>query len=102
MADPILTRLKAALADRYGARLRRVVLFGSRARGDARPDSDYDVAIFLDPAESVWIESATLAEIETDLLLDAGVIINAIPIPIAAQRQDTAFLREVRRDGVEL
>jgi excisionase family DNA binding protein len=26
----------------------RIVLFGSRARGDARPDSDYDVLVILD------------------------------------------------------
>jgi len=25
----------------------RVVLYGSRARGDAGPDSDYDAAVFL-------------------------------------------------------
>jgi predicted nucleotidyltransferase len=27
-------------------------LFGSRGRGDARPDSDWDVAVYLDPALS--------------------------------------------------
>jgi predicted nucleotidyltransferase len=31
----------------YGDRLARVVLYGSRARGDAHPDSDYDVAVFI-------------------------------------------------------
>jgi predicted nucleotidyltransferase len=31
----------------YGERIERVVLFGSRARGDAHEDSDYDVAVFL-------------------------------------------------------
>ena len=31
----------------YGDRLERVVLYGSRARGDAREDFDYDVAVFL-------------------------------------------------------
>jgi predicted nucleotidyltransferase len=28
-------------------RIERVMLYGSRARGDARDDSDWDVAIFL-------------------------------------------------------
>lgn len=36
--DPILSRFRAALADTYGDRLERAVLFGSRARGDAAPD----------------------------------------------------------------
>ncbi|HXO92171.1 MAG TPA: nucleotidyltransferase domain-containing protein [Stellaceae bacterium] len=34
-------RFRAALDDIYGPRIERVVLFGSHARGDARPDSDY-------------------------------------------------------------
>jgi predicted nucleotidyltransferase len=44
--NPILAQFRAALTELYGARLERVVLFGSRARGDAQPDSDYDVAVF--------------------------------------------------------
>jgi hypothetical protein len=45
--NPILTRFRQGLDELYGDRLDRVVLFGSRARGDAEPDSDYDVALFL-------------------------------------------------------
>jgi len=45
--DPILARFRAALENLYGARLDRVVLFGSRARGEGGPASDYDVAVFL-------------------------------------------------------
>ena len=45
--DPVLARFRAAPDDIYGDQLERVVLFGSCARGDARPDSDYDVAVFL-------------------------------------------------------
>jgi hypothetical protein len=44
-ADPVLKRFRAALDTLYGDRIERVVLFGSRARGDAR--EDYDVAVFL-------------------------------------------------------
>ncbi len=54
LADPILRRLRASLDKAYGARIERVVLFGSRARGDVRPDSDYDVAVFLKEPESFW------------------------------------------------
>ena len=45
--DPILARLRAALDAAYGDGLERVDLFGSRARREAGPDSDYDVAVFL-------------------------------------------------------
>jgi predicted nucleotidyltransferase len=44
--DRILQSFHRALVDLYGPTLDRVVLFGSRARGDAAPDSDYDVAVF--------------------------------------------------------
>lgn len=46
-AYPVLMRFRAAVADLYGERVERVVLFGSRAPGEARPASDYDVAVFL-------------------------------------------------------
>ena len=44
--DPALQRFRAAVAAMYGDRVSRLVLFGSRARGDAGPDSVYDVAVF--------------------------------------------------------
>lgn len=42
-----LRRYVAALERRYGADLVSVVLFGSRARGDAKPESDIDVLIVV-------------------------------------------------------
>ncbi len=101
-ADPILKRFRAALDEIYGNRLDRVVLFGSHARGEARPDSDYDIAVFLKDPDSFWKESGRLAEIETDILYDTGAVINALPFPAGAYREQTPLMHEVRREGRDL
>lgn len=100
--DPILARFRAALDHAYGARLERAVLFGSRARGDGRPDSDYDIAVFLTDTDTFWQESRRIAEIETDILFDTGAVINALPFSAAAQDSNTPLMQEIRRDGRDL
>ena len=45
----ILREFRGRLSARYGDRLRGIILFGSRARGDFREDSDADLAIFIEP-----------------------------------------------------
>ena len=43
--DELLKEIKVRLSAAYGERLRGVVLYGSQARGDARPDSDVDILV---------------------------------------------------------
>jgi len=100
--DPILKRFRGALDELYGDRLERVVLFGSRARGDMRPDSDYDIAVFLKESRSFWEESGQLAEIETDILYDTGAVINALPFRAGAYSDRTPLMHELRREGQDL
>ncbi len=100
--DPVLTRFRAALDGAYGARIDRVVLFGSRARGDVRQDSDYYVAVFLRDYRSFGRESKRLAAIETDILFDTGAVIGAMPLREGSYHDRTGFMAEVRRDGVDL
>ena len=57
--DPVLKSFGAGIRALYGDNLERVVLYGSRARGDARQDSDYDVAVFLKTLVSRWQEGST-------------------------------------------
>ena len=73
-----------------------------RARGDARADSDYDVAVFLKDSGSFWTESGRLADIETDILYDTGAVINALPFPTEALRSASPLMYELRREGVDL
>jgi antitoxin ChpS len=50
------------ILNRFGERLRGLVLFGSRARGDHRPDSDADVAVFLDRIDDPIAAQMDIAE----------------------------------------
>ena len=100
--DPIMRRFRAALDEAYGDRIARVVLFGSRARGDARPDSDYDVAVFLKDMKEFGREVRVVAGIGSDILRDEGAVINAMPLPEGSYRDRTGFMGEIRRDGRDL
>jgi predicted nucleotidyltransferase len=100
--DPILVRFPRALNAVYGDKIERVVLFGSRARDDARVGSDYDIAVFLDVPDSFNDEAARLAAIETDILYDTGAVINAMPFSAGAYRHRTGLMSELRRDGLDL
>jgi predicted nucleotidyltransferase len=100
--DSVLSRFRAALDKAYGERIERVVLFGSRARGDARPNSDYDVAVFLEDLDNFGQEADRIAEIETDILYDNGAVINAMPFKARSYQEQTGLMGELRREGLDL
>jgi uncharacterized protein len=100
--DPVLIRFRAALYALYGTRLERVVLFGSRARGDHRPDSDYDVAVFIENPGPLTVELDRLAEIGTDILDETGLVINSLPLRAGFHRHQTGFMQELRADGRDI
>ena len=101
-ADPVLVRFREALVKLYGDRLDRVVLFGSRARGDAHPDSDYDVALFLRGFHDRWTEMDRIVPVVTDILYDQGAFIHAMPYRAGADRERTPLMHEIRREGLDL
>jgi predicted nucleotidyltransferase len=102
MDDPILDRFKHALDDMYGSRIDRIVLFGSRARGEAHEDSDYDVAVFLKSLGDRWEELDRLADLRVRFLEETGAFFDAKPYPATAYAERTPLMREIRREGLDL
>src|SRR6266404_9339639 len=100
--DPILKRFRAALNELYGERLERLVLFGSRARGEARDDSDYDVAVFLRGLTDRWQEVDRIVPLVTDILYEEGAFIHAMPHRAGSYEDRTSLMREIRREGIDL
>jgi predicted nucleotidyltransferase len=108
VADPILKRFRAALDEMYGEQIERVVLFGSRARGDAHADSDYDVAVFLKDLRdgdltARWRELDRLADLGTEILHETGELVHAMPYRAGSyDDQRMPLMHEIRADGIDL
>jgi predicted nucleotidyltransferase len=89
----------------YGDRLKGLYLFGSRARGDHRPESDVDVAVVL--ADGVWrpfCESMDIAGIATDTIVETGVHVQGWPVSRSTWEHpethtNPALIRNMRRDA---
>lgn len=101
--DPVLQRFRADVSEAYGDRVTRVVLYGSRARGDERPDSDYDIAVFLRDMPDRFAEVHRLADIGTAILYDMGGVVNALPYGAETYNDPRMpLMHEIRREGVDL
>jgi predicted nucleotidyltransferase len=80
-------------------RIAKVVLYGSRARGDARRDSDWDLAVFI-RGRPTPRDRSVLSGISYDLMMETGAHIQALPFPAEHWRLNDGFYRSMRADGV--
>lgn len=101
--DPTLARFRAAVTEIYGERLERVVLFGSRARGDPGQDSDYDVAVFLRDMSDRFAEMNRLADLSTAILDATGEFIHVMPYGAGSYDDPRMpLMHEIRAEGIDL
>jgi uncharacterized protein len=97
----VLTELNARLTERYGERLVKLVLFGSQARGDARPDSDIDVMVVLRGEVDVETERRRVLPITAELSLENNVVILCVYVSESRFDQERSpLLRNARAEGV--
>ena len=81
--DADTARAASVFVERVAARfpLSGTILFGSRARGSHRPDSDTDLAVLLSGRHGKLVDTKlAMADIAYDVLLETGVHIQPLPI----------------------
>jgi len=101
LSQDVLAEVKQALRRLYGPRLKRVILYGSWARGDATNDSDIDIALVLEGDVSPTLEIDRTADLVFDLNLKYGVLISVYPVSEDEYRNlESPLLMNVRREGV--
>jgi predicted nucleotidyltransferase len=101
--DPVLTRFRAAVTQIYGDRVERIVLYGSRARDDARQDSDFDVAVFLRGMTDRIADLYQLADLSTAILEDGGAFVHAVAYPAGSYNDPRMpLMYAIRAEGIDL
>ncbi|MCF8506930.1 MAG: nucleotidyltransferase domain-containing protein [Caulobacter sp.] len=88
----------------FVARPRAIWLFGSRARGDARPDSDFDLMAILPDDDPVDVETRRSQMAEAVAGTGVGVDIAACDATDFERFRDAAgsLIRTVREEGREI
>ena len=95
----LLRRLVSQLSNI--TKVRRILLFGSRARGLSNENSDLDIAVVtdtLDSASRAAVEEAKWKVLPEDAFLYA----NVVTITERQLAADTAFSRTVKEEGIEI
>ncbi|WP_246156232.1 nucleotidyltransferase family protein [Thiohalocapsa marina] len=84
---------------RLGAHLKELRLFGSRARGDAHVNSDYDMLVIVDTRSPEIL--AAILDIEVDLIDRYEALVTSIVRSEAEweQRQGTPLALNIEREG---
>jgi predicted nucleotidyltransferase len=100
----VLKQFKASLEQVLGTQLVELKVFGSKARGDDRPDSDIDVLAIV--ASDDWHIPDKVYDVATDILLQADVCISPKVISKSRfdqlSREGTSFIHNVGKDAITI
>lgn len=99
----VLIPLQDYLKQEYQDRLECVILFGSRARGDANTASDIDVLIVLEDPVDASAELDRTSHFVAQLCLDHHRLISRLFMTRSRfETENSPLLRNIRSEGIVL
>ncbi len=96
----------AEVRERFGGAVERVLLYGSRARGEGRADSDVDVIVFLAEGTDLVEARGVMSDLSCAVAARYGFrfLIQALAYTEETFRQRASyfFIKNVKREGVPI
>ena len=98
----VLEQLRSRICDEFADWSFRMTLFGSRARGEAEPDSDMDILVEIDCDRLSFEDKKRLRRVAGNLSLDSGILISLLIVDreILKDRGDFSIFRNIREEGL--
>lgn len=104
--EEAVRRFLALIAGQYD--MAGAIVFGSRARGTHRPDSDADVAVILSGEHQRFLTTKlAMADVAYDVLLETGINISPLPVWLdewehPESYSNPALLQNIASEGFRL
>lgn len=100
----VIRKFKNTVLDKFSNQILEIKLFGSKARGDVKRNSDIDLLIVT--KEEDWRLGDRIGEIAFDLLLEEGIYLSTKVVSkrhlIHLQKLAAPFIENVMREGITL
>jgi predicted nucleotidyltransferase len=98
--DKVLETFVRELRKALGSRLKRVILYGSRARGDDSSDSDYDILAIVDEVSPSLRD--IVDSIAGNILYEYNVLVSVFPISEDRYEYEiyNPLLMNIRKEGI--
>jgi predicted nucleotidyltransferase len=98
----VLEELRSRIRREFPSWNFRMTLFGSRARGDAEPDSDMDVMLEVETAHISFAEKQRLNRIAGEISMEIGLILSLFVVDqhLRRERGDYSIFLNIRGEGI--
>ena len=101
--DPATRKSKEILANHYGSRFVKLVVYGSTARGEDDSQSDVDLLVLLRGPFDYFRELRTITYLLYPLQLESSRLISARPAVVEEFEQGSVLLyRNALREGIRV
>jgi len=99
-----LAEFRSRIDKLLGAKVSKILLYGSKARGDAKNSSDTDVLVVLKSQD--FKDKLAVFDLAFDIMMDFGIDLSTAVISQSRwnkyQKTPTSFSYSVKRDAIEI